>query len=75
MWQRLFKKEWRTNTEVKVGDMKAGTTYQSKIRAFYGEYKISLSTGGKIIHEETTTITKTQGWQAVNLQLSQPVIG
>ena len=55
--------------------MKAGTTYQSKIRAFYGEYKITLSTGGKIIHEETSYISESRGWQTVNIQLSQPVIG
>ena len=75
MWQRLFHEEWRTKVNLDFGDMRAGLTYQSKSRAFFGDYKIKISTDGKVIHEEKTTITKAQGTAQVNIILSTPVIG
>ena len=76
MWQRLFHQQWRTNVVNKVGNIKQGKRESTWVKAFYGDYKVSVSVGGKVVTSRDVNIRKEKGSEHLNIQLnSDGVIG
>lgn len=75
MWQNLFHKVWRTNQAHTLGYMRSGAVSTTSFRGFYGDYKITVSTNGTVLHTRNVTMSKANRDLSVKVILGQPVIG
>ena len=69
MWQNLFHKKWRTNTDMRVGKLASGETKSELVRAFYGDYRISVLVDGSTVHSEDVKLTKATGSKEISITI------
>lgn len=73
MWQNLFNQRWRTRETRSVGTLASGGAKSESMRAFYGDYRISVLVDGSEVHSENATLTKDAGSKEVVITLSVAV--